>query len=279
MELLVVMAIIAILSALLLPALNQAKQRGQAMVCLNNTRQLLVAWHVYAADNNDRAPYNLGMKGSSFRTDLNWVNDVMTWDTSSDNTNLATLTKASLGSYVGGNTAVYHCPADRALSSAQQAAGWVGRIRSYSMNAMVGDAGNFTTNGFNVNNPNYVQFFKLSQIPQSSEIFVFLDEHPDSIDDGYFLNKAPANINGINYGSSQWTDLPASYHNRAAAFSYVDGHSQMHRWVRPETIVPPQPNAVNLPMTLAADATADFNWVLSHMSIYSTTTSPIRPTY
>src|SRR6478736_3788250 len=74
-EMLVVIAVIAIVAALLLPALGHAKERAQAIVCLNNTKQLALAWHVYADDHEDRLPYNLGMNGTSFRTNLNWVNN------------------------------------------------------------------------------------------------------------------------------------------------------------------------------------------------------------
>ena len=108
-EVLVVIAIIAILAALLLPALAKARERGLAIVCLNNTRQLAVACQIYTDEHNGMLPYNLGMSGrpeSSYRTDMNWVNNVMTWDLSSDNTNTATITKAALGSYVSGNAAV-----------------------------------------------------------------------------------------------------------------------------------------------------------------------------
>ena len=81
--------------------------------------------------------------------------------------------------------------------------------------------------GVNTNNPNYTQFFKTTQIPHPAEIFVFLDEHPDSIDDGYFLNKdAEVTYGDHSYsGSFEWHDLPASYHNNSAAFSFADGHS------------------------------------------------------
>jgi prepilin-type N-terminal cleavage/methylation domain-containing protein/prepilin-type processing-associated H-X9-DG protein len=271
-ELLAVIAIIAVLAALVLPALSRARERARAIICLNNTRQLGLAWQIYAGDNDERLPYNLGMAGSSFRTGLNWVNNVMTWDLSSDNTNLATLTGASLGRFVSGNTSVYRCPSDEALSSVQRAAGWTARIRSYSMNAMVGDAGDFTANGFNINNPGYTQFFKTTQIPQPTEIFVFLDEHPDSIDDGYFLDKSPENGSEYvgAYNNAQWTDLPASYHNGATAFSFADGHSSLHRWQQPNTIRPPLPNAANLPISIPsspAAALADFNWVMDHMSV------------
>jgi prepilin-type N-terminal cleavage/methylation domain-containing protein/prepilin-type processing-associated H-X9-DG protein len=256
-ELLVVIAIIGILAAILLPALAQAKARAQAILCLNNTRQLLLAWHVYAGDNEDRLPYNLGMSELGPRTPLNWVNNVMTWDLSSDNTNLATLTDASLGPYSSA-TRIYRCPSDHALSAAQSAAGWDGRIRSYSMNAMVGDAGDFSKNGFNTNNPDYLQFFKITQIPQPTEIFVFLDEHPDSINDGYFLER--------DY-YPEWHDLPATYHNGATAFSFADGHSQLHRWMESGTYRPPLPDAANLPISLSASQKQDLDWVLAHMSV------------
>ena len=271
-ELLVVIAIIAVLAALLLPALSRARMQAQGIQCLGNTRQLLLAWELYVHDNDDRLPYNLGMVGSSFRTSLNWVNNVMTWGLDSDNTNLATLTDAGLGPYLSGATRIFRCPADDVLSAAQRAAGWDARIRSYSMNAMVGDAGNFSTNGFNVNNPGYVQFFKLTQISQPVEIFVFLDEHPDSINDGYFLDKAVENIyagspGGSAYKNAQWIDLPATYHNRATTFSFVDGHSALHRWRQPGTYRPPAPDAAGLPILIPFGRQQDFDWVVMHMSV------------
>jgi prepilin-type N-terminal cleavage/methylation domain-containing protein/prepilin-type processing-associated H-X9-DG protein len=257
-ELLVVIAIIAILSAILLPALSLAKGRAQAILCLNNTKQLTLGWQMYADDFEGRLPYNLGMAGSSFRTPLNWVNNVMSWGLDSDNTNTATLTGAGLGPFVSQATAIYRCPSDHVVSAAQSAAGWDGRIRSYSMNAMVGNAGDFSTNGFNINNPDYVQFFKITQIPQPTEIFVFLDEHPDSINDGYFLER--------DY-YPEWHDLPASYHNGSAAFSFADGHSSLHRWTQSATCRPPLPDTANLPIPVSSNVKDDLEWVLGHMSV------------
>ena len=272
-ELLVVMAVIGILAALLLPALSKARERGMAIVCLSNTKQLTLGWQLYANDHEELLPYNLGMSGSpesSYRTDLNWVNNVMTWDLSSDNTNTATITQAALGSFVSRSTAIYRCPSDRVLSAVQSAAGWEARIRSYSMNALIGNAGGFSTNGVNVNAPHYKQFFKQSQIPRPSEIFVFLDEHPDSMDDGCFVNKETTSA-GI-YSSStainpSWTDLPASFHNRSAAFSFADGHSSLHRWLGKRTVQPALPYSTALPMTVYSSDLADFQWVMEHMSV------------
>ena len=272
-ELLVVIAIIAVLAALLLPALSKARERALAMACLNNTKQLSLAWQLYAGDHNDLLPYNLGLAGSSFRTNLNWVNNVMTWGVAgpldSDNTNPATLTAASLGTFVNGAVNIYRCPSDQVLSTSQRAAGWSARLRSYAMNAMVGNAGNFSASGNNVNNPGYKQFFKLTQIPRPTDIFVFLDEHPDSITDGYFLNKN----SGYYYRSSvsQWLHLPASYHNHSTTLAFADGHSSLHHWLKPATTVRPSaPDAAGLPIPIPATPAselADFEWLMSHMSI------------
>lgn len=262
-ELLVVIALIAVLAALLLPALSKARSRAQGIACLNNNRQLAVAWLLYADDHGDRLAYNLGGDASrtnvARRTALNWVNNILNWSLDSDNTNTATITEASLGPYANKAINIYRCPSDNVLSLTQREAGWSARVRSYSMNAMVGDAGELSREGFNSNNPDYVQFFKLSAIPRPSRIFVFLDEHPDSINDGYFLNKASYH---------EWIDLPASYHNGAAAFSFADGHSQIQRWAHARTKRPARPDGAALPLYVPSTEAVDFNWVVSHMSVY-----------
>jgi len=274
-ELLVVIAIIAILAALLLPSLSRAREQGRAISCLNNTRQLGLACQLYTDDHESLLPYNLWMKGSSPRTNINWVNNVMTWyATDPDNTNTTTITDASLGPYIGGVTGIFHCPSDHALSASQSEAGWSARIRSYSMNAMMGNVGTNLVNGVNIKNSGYEQFLKTSQIPRPADMFVFLDEHPDSIDDGYFLNTDKPPVNGANNvtsaASDEWTDLPASYHNQSTAFSFADGHASLHRWLKSSTICPPAPNVAKLPIQIPATPageSADFDWVLDHMSI------------
>jgi prepilin-type N-terminal cleavage/methylation domain-containing protein/prepilin-type processing-associated H-X9-DG protein len=262
LELLVVIALIAILAALLFPALSSARARAQGYQCLNNTRQLVLAWTLYSDDHNGRLAYNLGGNASrktvARKSDQNWVNNVLSWELDADNTNTASLTQASLGAYVGRSAQVYRCPSDTVLSQVQREAGWTTRVRSYSMNAMIGDAGDLTKQGYNENNPPpYVQFFRITDIPRASEIFVFLDEHPDSINDGYFLNQ---------FYSREWVDLPASYHNGAASFAFADGHAQLQRWVDESTRQPARPDGANLPLALQQQ-TADFKWVVQHMSI------------
>jgi prepilin-type N-terminal cleavage/methylation domain-containing protein len=254
-ELLVVIAIIGILASLLLAALAGAKAQSQGAYCLNNVKQLALSWMLYADDNNGRLPNNFG--GLEAKTNSNWVADLLDWDLTTDNTNFADLTQASLGAYNGHSTAAYHCPADSALSSIQRSAGWQNRVRSYSLNASLGDAGQFTSQGYNVNNPEYVQFFKYNSIPSPSEIFVFLDEHPDSIYDGYFVNRAY---------SGQWLRLPASFHGGAGCISFADGHAGIHKWLSATTKLAPVPDAAALPISVGAD-TRDFRWVIRHMSV------------
>jgi prepilin-type N-terminal cleavage/methylation domain-containing protein/prepilin-type processing-associated H-X9-DG protein len=261
-ELLVVIALIALLASLLLPALARAKSSGERTVCLNNTRQLGLGWLLYSDDHNGQLPYNLGgdvkVRGVAPASYLNWVNNVMDWELHSANTNLVTITEASLGPYSGKTTRIYRCPSDRVLSGVQRRAGWTARIRSYSMNAMIGDAGDLSRYGYNRNNPDYVQFFNISAIPKPADIFVFLDEHPDSINDGYFVN------NGYNW---EWIDLPASYHNGAAAFTFGDGHSETHRWTLASTKRPPEPDAAPLPIKLVPSEWGDYHWLLQRTSV------------
>lgn len=274
-ELLVVVAIIAILASLILPALSRAKSRAQGSFCLNNTHQLTIAWILYADEHNGRLAYNLVDSARVSAPAIangppmaqNWVNNVLNWSSSPDNTNGAAVVTSGIGPYTGASAAVYRDPSDNALSDQQRGLGWLSRVRSYSMNAMIGDAGTFTQGGFNVNFPDYTQFFKATSIPRPSDIFVFLDEHPDSIDDGYFIDSY--NDNSTN--SATWTDLPASYHNRAGSFSFADGHSELRTWLNKSTVQPPVAYGINPPLPMQiTDGTDDFWWVLTHMSIERT---------
>ncbi len=217
-ELLVVIAIIAILAALLLPALAKAKQKAEGIYCLNNTKQLALAWLMYANDNSDRLVNNRTIDGTEASLTNNWVANVMGFSPQQD-TNTALLQLGLLAPFVGKNVSVYHCPADRSMTTQSNGRQYP-RVRSVSMNAFVGpfdSAGTKLVSG-------WAQFFKLSAIRTPSMIFVFLDEHPDFINDGWyvFCNNGPT--------GNLWSDMPASYHNGAAGFSFADGHAEIKRW-------------------------------------------------
>ncbi|HEV2209011.1 MAG TPA: type II secretion system protein [Verrucomicrobiae bacterium] len=242
-ELLVVIGIIVVLAGMLLPALSQSKSKAQALTCGNNLKQLTVAWVLYSDDNADRLVNNHGVPETLTRRQ-NWVNNVEDWLASDDNTNLALLTDAKLGPYTSRATGIFKCPADREPAPNGP------RIRSMSMNAMIGDPGELT-NRFN---PRYIQFFKRSQITSPATLFVFLDEHADTINDGFFVNRLDEDA---------WGNLPASYHNRGANFSFADGHMEYHQWAVPSTVRPVLHTRISV--FPAAPAT-DFEWLKARTS-------------
>jgi prepilin-type N-terminal cleavage/methylation domain-containing protein/prepilin-type processing-associated H-X9-DG protein len=260
-ELLVVVAVVGILAGLLLPALVRARVKGESILCGSNQRQLIFAWMLYPDDHDGKLPNNFG-SGDTKKTIeegayLNWVNNVMSWNLEPENTNATLIAAGGLGPYVSGSARIFRCPADYVLHDIQRSAGWTARTRSISMNAMVGDAGEFTRNGSNTNNPYFQQFFKMSEIDDPARIFVFIEEHPDSINDGYFLNKPY---------SSEWHDLPASYHNGAANLAFADGHVETRRWRFPSTKPRAAPDAAQLPFDVPAAEFGDFQWLMDRTS-------------
>jgi prepilin-type N-terminal cleavage/methylation domain-containing protein/prepilin-type processing-associated H-X9-DG protein len=224
-ELLVVIAIIAILAGLLLPALGSAKNKALGIQCMNNTKQVMLACISYGGDNNDKFPG--ATHGGQAQTPTPddprapWVAGWLDWTTRADNTNTIYLTDSrysKLARYFGNNKNVYKCPADKQLSPAQRAQQWRERVRSIAGNIYCGE-GNYAdgpTDGA------YVSVKKFSQLVNPSPVmsWIYLDEHPDSINDAGFF--APR------IGS--WIDLPANYHNGAAGVAFADGHSEINKW-------------------------------------------------
>jgi prepilin-type N-terminal cleavage/methylation domain-containing protein len=228
-ELLVVIAIIAILAAMLLPALSKAKQKGQGIACLNNTRQLTLAWLMYPDENNNR-----------LMDVYSWIdgNCVMTWGDPRNTSTGLLLTNTALISQYARSAKVFKCPADNYDDPTTGE-----RVRSYSMNGVIGGhtgdvkgtapgGGLFYGTGSLGAGVGALKTGDLNR-PGPSSIFVMLDEHADSINDAVFAFNP-----GFLPGQETWRDLPASFHNRVGSFSFADGHSEIHKWMDGRTVQP-----------------------------------------
>jgi prepilin-type N-terminal cleavage/methylation domain-containing protein len=270
-ELLVVIAIIAILAAILLPALTKGKLRAQGIYCMNNHRQLCLAWRMYAEDNHDVLVYASDDPGDPL---VNWQqldqyawtlshmdfdpNNRANWDINFD------MVKRPLWAYAK-TPQIYKCPADRSTLMVNGTA--VPRIRTMSMNLYMG--------GFDGTDGNwpfahpYMVYSKLSQLNGAaapvSKIFVFLDMREDIVNWGNFMidmsGYSPTDPSLYAFTS----DLPGMSHHRACGFSFADGHSEIRRWLDPRTMPPLQDGGNPLEiLSRPSPGNADVAWIQDH---------------
>jgi prepilin-type N-terminal cleavage/methylation domain-containing protein/prepilin-type processing-associated H-X9-DG protein len=235
-ELLVVVAIIAILAAMLLPALGAAKERAQAINCMNNKRQIMLATVMYTADNKDFLPYNFDprntgtMPGWIYNGSPAWITGILDWSSGTYNTNTADLVDPKyslLGSYVGQKVGVFQCPADNYASAVQRARGWNHRSHSIAEDAAVGPGPRYPVSNFGWPMSSWYVAQKVTDFhsPGPSECWVYIDEHPDSMDDALMYT--------ANYAVTTFTELPGNLHAGGCGVAFGDGHSEVHNWKGP----------------------------------------------
>jgi prepilin-type N-terminal cleavage/methylation domain-containing protein/prepilin-type processing-associated H-X9-DG protein len=225
-ELLVVVAIIATLAGLLLPALANSKTKAQGIHCLNNLKQLQLAWNMYANDHDDFIAGNNWQEETAHQSG-NWVSGWLDprQANNRDNTNILLLLEekfATLGPYTKA-AGVYRCIASKITCRQGTSRHLV--VRTVSMSSWMGwkNSGEWT--------PGYRVFRKTTEMinPGPSQTLVFVDERDDSIDDGYFA------IDMATGSASQLVNFPASYHNGAGGVTFADGHAEIHKWLDPRT--------------------------------------------
>ncbi|HEY5914813.1 MAG TPA: H-X9-DG-CTERM domain-containing protein, partial [Verrucomicrobiae bacterium] len=258
-ELAVVLVLVSLIALVLTPALARTRPVNNATQCLNNYRQLGMAWRMYGEDNNGRLAYNHdgGNVGKAPGSE-NWAGGWMDFSSSSDNTNTALLINherypysAFFGSYLA-SYRPFKCPADKlTVNIAGQR---LPRVRSVSMNSRVGEGGrSWTTPSAYRLYPNLRGVFP----PAPAQLFVLLDEHEASINDSVFFVDP----------DTQWRliDFPASYHNGGAGFAFADGHSEIHRWHDGRTMPVLSPGQL-LPLNGPMPGSVDIQWLQQHVA-------------
>ena len=212
-ELLVVIAIIGILAGMLFPALSKARATALRSSCLNQIRQLTLAWQMYA-DDHDLLPENYHFDPNGTVNLHAWILGTMDDNPAYgqvesgalDSTNRRAIMLGKLYPY-NESTAIYRCPADRSMTQG------IPRVRSYSINGWMGGRALAGQDSFRV-------FRKQCDVkaPAPSQAFVFLDEHERSINDGWFAVDM--------MGGRGLLDAPASRHGGGYNLSFADGHAE-----------------------------------------------------
>ncbi len=257
-ELLVVLAIIAILASLLLPTLSRARCKAQGLQCLNNLKQMTLAWSTYAHDNQERLVMNWGDQATTAAE--SWVRGSLTLDgggapfPASDSTNLLYLLQSPLGPH-GANAGLWRCPSDKSMRTQVDGRRYP-RVRTLTMN-----------NWLRADTPTIPErwaqwrsrvVLRTTQIrsPAPANCLVFHDSRQDSFYDSKFLIAAA--------GFDVFLAFPGSYHEQSGNFSFADGHAQRRKWLDARTRPPLQDHWVGNFDGIPSPGNPDVRWLQEH---------------
>jgi prepilin-type N-terminal cleavage/methylation domain-containing protein/prepilin-type processing-associated H-X9-DG protein len=275
-ELLVVIAIIAILAALLLPSLQKAKEESMGIKCMSNMRQMSLGWRMYAQDNNDFMVLASPSTAAGIATDpfnkYAWCQDDEDFSDNPKNYDPSVdIIPRPLYPYIG-SYQVYRCPADTSVIQhvTNGVVELLPRVRTVSMNFYLGGFGEYDFVGIY---PLYIKTTDLipSQSPGPSDTFVFLDERQDCINTGNYATDMAGDYPNDPALYEFLQDMPGMYHNRAAGFTFADGHATIQHWLDYRTTPPylqpnTAPDAINGPAAngLFVPRDVDVRWLQLH---------------
>lgn len=261
-ELLVVIAIIAILMGILMPSLQRVRKIAQGIACTSNLRSLTIAWRMYADSNDDNlVGCQDGMPGRPnwISGGLNFSSSPVNWDLQND------LVNSPLWSYAGKAPKVFKCPADKARVTDNLGRS-VPRVRSNSMSQVFGYGEWLNSSPASRQQDVWRTYSKFTNIVRPARTWVFVDEHPDSINDAAFAN---ACTDASNSNAARIIDFPANYHGGSCGFSFADGHAIVHKWVGSKIKNAPIYNgASNLQLNVPAeDSWVDVEWMAENTTV------------
>ncbi len=260
LELIVVLAVVAALLATVFPAMTKTNPAVSAYQCLNNSRQLSVAWRMYADDNHDHLIYCAEDNASNTGSQYSWVKGYMDFDPSNPgNWDVNhTLGNSPFFPYTGRNPAIYKCPSDRStiiINGAPRP-----RIRTMTMNVYLG--------GFDNGTSSAAYYHYLGEVngrlntPGPARLWVFLEIRPDWIDYASF-GVDMSGYSPSNPSLYRLVDLPGFYHNQGCNFSFADGHGETRKWVDQRT-TPPLGSTGGGGFYIATPRNADVGWLQDH---------------